>query len=400
MEDKRGFNSKAVHSGFHASSGPVNPPIEESSTCAFSDCDDGARRFASRDKKQIYARFGNSSTDALEKKLADLEKGYGAILTASGMAAVNAVYFYFLDSDSHVIATSSMYGPSRVLLENSQFYKKWGVQTTCIDTSNIEIVRASIRPSTKLIIIETPANPTLSITDIQKISQIAKEHNIPLVVDNTFCSPYLQNPLEFGADIVIHSLTKSIGGHADAVGGVIISKNEELYYGLRGLVTTTGPTMAPHTATLFFKGVKTLGIRMEKMQDNARKLVGYLQNHPKIDWVAYPGLPSHPQFQLVSEKIQMKGPGCMLNFGVKGGLENAKIVLNNLKLITLAVSLGGVESLIQHPASMTHAGISPEERIKAGITDELVRVSVGIEDFEDLRQDMENALSKINSLVY
>lgn len=394
-ELKRGFNSTAVHAGYHAEIGPVNPPIEESSTCAFSDCDDGARRFASQDKKQIYSRFGNSTTDALEIKLAALEKGYGAILTASGMAAVNAVYFHFLDKNSHVVATSSMYGPSRVILESPQFYKKWGVEVSCIDTSDLEKVRASIKENTKLIMVETPANPTLSITDIRKISQIAKEKNIPLVIDNTFCSPYLQNPLELGADIVIHSLTKSIGGHADAVGGVIITKTKELYYALRPIVTTTGPIMAPHTAAQFFKGVKTLGIRMEKMQDNAKKVVEYLQNHPKIDWVAYPGIPSHRQFQLVSEKIQMRGPGFMLNFGVKGGLENAKKVLNNLKLITLAVSLGGVESLIQHPASMTHAGISKEERVKAGITDELVRLSVGIEEFEDIKQDLAQALDKI-----
>jgi len=392
---KKGFNSNAVHAGFHSSVGPVNPPIEESSTSVFTDCDDGAKRFASRDKKQIYARFGNSSTDALEKKLATLEKGKGAILAASGMAAVNTIYFYFLDKDSHVISTSSMYGPSRVILESPQFYKKWGVQATCIDTSDITLVRAAIRPNTKLIMIETPANPTLSITDIKKIAQIGKENNIPVVVDNTFCSPYLQNPLELGADVVIHSLTKSIGGHADAVGGVIITNNEEMYYGLRGVVTSTGPILSPHSATLFFKGVKTLGLRMEKMQENAKKMVGYLQNHPKIEWVSYPGIPSHPQFNLVSERIQMKGPGSMLTFGVRGGLENAKKVLNSLKLIVLAVSLGGVESLIQHPASMTHAGIPRDERIKAGITDELVRLSMGIEDFEDLRQDLDQALEQI-----
>jgi len=395
VEEKRGFNSLAIHSGYHAQVGSVNPPIEESSTCAFVSCDDGAKRFASRDKKKIYSRFSNPTVEALEIKLADLEQGYKGIATASGMAAVNAIYFHFLDKNAHVIATSSMYGPSRVILESPKFYKKWGVQATFFDTSDIDSVKAAIRPNTKLIMVETPANPTLSITDIKKISNLAKEHNISLVVDNTFCSPYLQKPLLFGADVVIHSLTKSIGGHADSVGGIIIPKTEELYYSILPIVTSTGPTMAPHTAALFFKGVKTLGIRMEKMQENARKIVKFLQNQPKIDWVAYPGLSNHPQYSLVSERVQMKGPGYMLNFGVRGGLDNAKIVLDNLKLITLAVSLGGVESLIQHPASMTHAGIAPEERVKAGITDELVRLSVGIEDVEDLIYDLGQALEKI-----
>lgn len=395
MEGKKGFNSKAIHSGYHAKKGPVNPPIEESSTYVFESCEDGAKRFASKEKKEIYSRLDNNTVAALGKKIAELENGFNGIITSSGMASTNAIYFYFLNKNSHIIATDSIYGPCRTILESEKFYKKWGVQATFINTSNYEEVEKAIKENTKLIYIETPANPTLAITDISKISEIAKRHNLPLVVDNTFCSPYLQNPLSLGADVVVHSMTKSIGGHADAVGGVIIPKTEEDYYGIKQIVINLGSTLSPHDATLFNKGIKTLGIRMERMQENAIKIANYLKNHDKIEWVSYPGLSNHPQYELVKEGKQMKGPGCMMTFGVKGGLENAKKVLNNLKLITLAVSLGGVESLIQHPASMTHAGVPKEERQKAGISDELIRFSIGIEDFEDLKEDLEQALERI-----
>lgn len=396
MDNKnQGFNSKAVHAGYHSKKGPVNKPIEESSTYVFESCDDGATRFASKEKKGIYSRIDNSTVAALGKKIAALENGFDGIVVASGMAAVNAIYFHYLDKDSHIIATASMYGPSRTILENEKFYKKWGVQATLLDTSDAEQVESSIRPNTKLIFVETPANPTLAITDIKKISEIAKKHKIPFVVDNTFCSPYLQNPLDLGADVVLHSMTKAIGGHADAVGGVIIPKKEEDYYSIKGVVINTGGTLPPHDATLFSKGLKTLGIRMEKMQENAVKIAKYLKEHPKIEWVNYPGHDNHPQHKIVENAEQMRGPGCMMTFGVKGGLEKAKKLLDSFNLITLAVSLGGVESLVQHPASMTHAGVPRKEREKAGITDDLVRISIGIEDFEDLKADFDQAFEKI-----
>ncbi|RKX22650.1 MAG: methionine gamma-lyase [Candidatus Zixiibacteriota bacterium] len=389
------FNTNAVHAGYHAHSGPVNPPIEESSTYAFESCDDGAERFASKDKEGIYSRLSSPTVNALEKKIAKLENGYGGIATGSGIAAVSAIYFHFLDKDSHAIATASMYGPSRTILENSSFYKKWGAQSTLLDTSVVDDIKKAIRPNTKLIYIETPANPTLAITDISKVSAIAKEHKIPLVVDNTFCSPYLQNPLDWGADVVLHSMTKSIGGHATAVGGILIAKTEKDYYGLRSVVTNTGGILSPHDAILFFSGVKTLGIRMERMQESAIRMADYLRNHEKITWIFYPGYEDHPMYYLVGKDKQMRGPGALMSFGVKGGLKGAKTLLDNVKLNTLAVSLGGVESLIQSPALMTHAGVPKEEREKAGIKDELVRYSIGIEEFEDLRADMEQALAKI-----
>ncbi|MBU8933762.1 MAG: aminotransferase class I/II-fold pyridoxal phosphate-dependent enzyme [candidate division Zixibacteria bacterium] len=396
--DKRnqGFNSRTVHAGYHAQSGPVNPPIEECSTYAFETCDDGATRFASRDKKGIYSRLYNPTVSALEDKLADLEHGYGGIATASGMAATNAIYYHFLDKNSHAVTTASMYGPSRTILEEDFFYGKWGCRATFVDTSDLDLVKKAIRPETRLIYIETPANPTLSITNIKKVSEIAHGKNIPLVVDNTFCSPFLQNPLDLGADVVVHSMTKSIGGHADAVGGMIISKTEKDFYDLRNIVMNTGATLSPHSAALFFKGVKTLGLRMTVMQDNAIALADYLRNHPRIEWVVFPGFDDHPKYDLVKSGTQMKGPGSMICFGVKGGLNGARTFMNSVRLNTIAVSLGGVESLLESPALMTHAGIPKEKREEAGIKDELVRYSVGIEDVNDLKADLESALEKVS----
>ncbi|MBT6519580.1 aminotransferase class I/II-fold pyridoxal phosphate-dependent enzyme [Candidatus Woesearchaeota archaeon] len=397
----KGFNSNAIHAGYHAKKGPVNPPIENSSTYVFESCEDGANRFASKDKEGIYSRLSNNTTRALEKKIAKLENGYDAVATASGMAAVNAVYFLNLDKYSHVVATSSIYGPSRSILEKSEFYEKWGVLSSFVDTSHLSAVGTAICPDTKLVYIETPANPTLSITDIEGVSKIIREAEkefetkIKLVVDNTFCSPYLQTPLDFGADAVLHSMTKSIGGHADSVGGIIITKTQEDYYNYKNIIANTGGIISPLEAASFFKGVKTLGIRMDEMQKNAIIVADYLVNHPKVEWVSFPGLPNHPQYELVAKKTQMKGPGNIMCFGIKGGFCNAKKLLNNLDLITLAVSLGGVESLIQHPASMTHAGVSKEKREEAHITDDLVRFSVGIENIQDLIEDFENGFKKV-----
>ena len=395
-ERKLGFNSLAVHGGYHAKSGPVNPPVERSSTYVFKSCKDGAERFASAGKEGIYSRLFNPSVNALEEKIAALEGGYRGIATSSGMAAVETAYFSFLDSNSHAVATSALYGPCRSVLEKTEFYHKWGVRVSFLDTSDLEKVREAVQiPETKLIYVETPANPTLAITDIQKIAEIAHNAGIPLVVDNTFCSPYLQRPLDFGADVVLHSMTKSIGGHANAVGGILVTRTSKEYQLLRDSVVNRGAVLSPDNADFFNTGVKTLGLRMQKMQENAIALADYLKSHDKVAWVKYPGLEDHPQYDLVKRGKQMRGPGNMLTFGVKGGYQNATVLLDNLHLITLAVSLGGVESLIQHPASMTHAGVPEKERIEANITNDLVRLSAGIEEIEDLKEDFEQAFQKI-----
>jgi methionine-gamma-lyase len=323
--------------------------------------------------------------------MADLENGYGGIATSSGMAAVNTVYLTVLGKGDHMIGHSALYGPSRGIME--KVYPKFGIESDFINTTKLDEIKKHIKPNTKLLYLETPANPTMEISDIRAASKLAHEHGILVCVDNTFCSPYLQQPLELGADIVLHSMTKFINGHADIVGGVIVAKEKELYNELKMIMMNMGFNMDPHQSWLARRGLKTLSVRIDRAQENAIKVAAYLENHPKVEWVLYPGLKSHPQYEL--GKLQMNGPGSMISFGLKGGLDTGKVVMNNVQFALLAVSLGGVETLIQHPASMTHSKLSKEAREKAGITDGLVRLSVGIEDVDDIINDLEQAMDKI-----
>jgi len=284
-----------------------------------------------------------------------------------------------------------VYGPSRVVME--EHYSRFGIESTYVNTSNIQNIKNAIKPTTKVLYLETPANPTIEISDLKACVELAKSHNILVVVDNTFSSPYLQRPIEFGADVVLHSLTKFINGHADIVGGIIVAKDELLYKKLRSMMINLGCNMDPHQAYLVIRGLKTLGIRIDRAQENAIKIAEFLEKHPKVEWVKYPGLKSHPQHELA--KKQMDGFGSMISFGLKGGFEAGKKLMNNVQIAILAVSLGGVESLIEHPASMTHSKVSHEDKMKAGITDGLVRYSAGIENVEDLIRDLEQSLSKI-----
>ena len=370
--------------------GGVSVPIYQSSTFAFRSAEHGAALFAGEEKGFIYTRIGNPTTKALEDCVAALEGGCGAMGTASGMAAVTTIYTAFLENGAHVVSTASVYGPSRTVLEKE--YARFGVEADFVDTSDFEAVEKALRPSTKLLFVETPANPTMKLTDLRACAELAKAKGILLAVDNTFASPILQNPLALGADIVFHSLTKFLNGHSDVVGGIIVAREEIVLARLRKVLTLMGGTMDPHQAWLVLRGIKTLALRVDKAQDNAAKLALDLERHPKVAWVRYPGLASHPQHGL--SKSQMRGPGALISFGLKGGLEAGRRMINAVRLCALAVSLGGVESLIQHPASMTHAGVAPGERAKAGITDDLIRLSVGCEAYEDLRADLEQALEK------
>ncbi len=387
-----GFNSKLIHGGeFNDALGSATVPIYQTSTFKFDSAEHGAACFAGESNGYIYTRIGNPTIHALETLLAELENGFGGIATSSGMGAVNTVYGAMLAQGDHVVSSAAVYGPSRVVLET--YYKKFGIAASFVNTADIEEVRKAIRPETKLLYIETPSNPTIEITDIKACCALAKEHGIPVCVDNTFCSPYLQRPLEMGADIVLHSLTKFINGHADIVGGVVIAKDEVLYKKLRSVMVTLGFNMDPHQAYLVIRGVKTLSIRMDRAQESAMKIATYLENHPKVEWVRFPGLVSHPQHELA--KTQMDGYGSMISFELKGGIEAGRILMNKVEMAILAVSLGGVETLIQHPASMTHSKVSAEGKEKAGITDGLVRYSVGIEDVVDLIADLEQALAEV-----
>jgi methionine-gamma-lyase len=388
----KGFNSKLVHGGgFHDSLLSAVTPIYQTSTFKFRDAEDGARCFSGESEGFIYTRLGNPTIIDLEKTVAELENGFGGIATSSGMAAVNTVYLSLLEAGSHMVGHEALYGPSRAIMES--LYPKFKVESTFTDTTDIENVKRAIRPDTKLIFLETPANPTIGITDIRAVCKIAHENNILVCVDNTFCSPYLQNPLELGADIVLHSMTKFINGHADVVAGVIVTKTQEHYKLLRGVMMNLGCNMDPHQAFLTRRGLKTLAIRMDKAQENAIKIADFLEQHPKVEWVRFPGLKSHPQFELAQQ--QMRGPGAMISFGVKGGFTAGKTVMNQVELALLAVSLGGIETLIQHPASMTHSKLSKESREQAGISDGLIRLSVGIEEAEDIIKDLDQALQNV-----
>ncbi len=390
--DELGFNSMAVHAGgFEDPYGSAVTPIYQTSTFKFRDSDHGAACFSGAEKGYIYTRIGNPSIEELENAVAALEGGYGGIATGSGMAAVNTVYMAFLGAGKHLVAHNALYGPSRGIMES--LYPSFGVESSFVDATDPENVRKAIKPNTSLIYLETPANPTIGLTDIAAVCKIAHEHNIPVCVDNTFCSPYLQKPLDFGADIVLHSMTKFINGHADIVAGMLVAKNKELYDRMRYVMVNMGCNMDPHQAWLTRRGLKTLGIRIDRAQENAVKVAEFIEQHPKVEWVLYPGLKSHPQYDLA--KRQMKGPGAMISFELKGGFEAGKKMMDHVKLSLLAVSLGGIETLIQHPASMTHSKLSKENKMAAGITDGLVRLAVGIEDVEDIIADLKQALEYV-----
>ncbi len=387
---KSGFNSRLVHGmGPKDPLGSVITPIYQTSTFSFESAEDGAKCFAGESDGYIYTRIGNPTIADLEKSLADMENGFGGISTSSGMGAVNTVYMAYLAAGKHIVSHNAVYGPARGLIEGT--FSKFGVESTYIDTSDLDQVRQAIRSNTSLIYLETPANPTIGISDIPAIVEIANKHNIKVCVDNTFCSPYLQNPLDMGADIVLHSLTKFINGHADIVGGALVARTQEDYLKLRSMMVISGCNMDPHQAYLVRRGLKTMGIRIDRAQENAMKVAAFLEAHPKVAWVMYPGLKSHPQYEL--GKKLMRGPGAMISFGLSGGLDAGKKLMNNVNLCVLAVSLGGIETLIQHPASMTHSKLSKEAKKQGGITDDLVRLSVGIEEAEDILADLEQALA-------
>lgn len=390
--DNMGFDSQLIHAGeLHDTFGSAVTPIYQTSTFAFKNAQHGADLFAGREKGFIYSRIGNPTIEVLENKLSALENGFGGIACASGMGAVSTVYLALLKQGDHMISSSAVYGPSRVIMET--FFCNFGIESTFVDTSDISLVEQAIKPNTKVLYIETPANPTISITNLEEIVKLAKKHNIITVVDNTFCSPVLQKPLDFGIDIVLHSLTKYLNGHADIVGGAVIAKSKEHYQILRKVMVQFGFNMDPHQAYMVIRGVKTLSLRVMKAQENAMKVAEFLEAHPKITNLKYPGLKSHPQYELAQK--QMKGPGSMISFELTGGYEAGVKLMNNVKMIMLAVSLGGVESLIQHPASMTHAAVAAEAKKAAFITDGLVRCSVGIEDLDDIISDLKQALEQV-----
>ena len=392
----KSFDSKLVHAGIAKDAhGSVVPPIYQTSTFAFESAQQGAERFAGTREGYIYTRLGNPTIRALEDCIAELEQGAGAIATASGMGAVSTAYLALLEAGDHVVSTAAVYGPSRTLME--KHLSKFGLTSSFVDTSDLEAVRRALRPQTRMVYIETPSNPMMQITDIAAVAELAHRSGAKLVVDSTFASPYLQQPIRLGADVVLHSVTKFINGHADIVGGVLIGRDPETTARLRKMMTMLGCNMDPHQAFLVHRGLKTLALRMERAQASAAKIARWLESRREVAWVRYVGLPSHPQHALAMR--QMSGAGSMISFELSGGFEAGVRLMNHVRLACLAVSLGGVETLIEHPASMTHSGVPEAERAEAGISQGLVRYSVGIEDPDELIEDLRQAFEHDGKLA-
>jgi len=379
------FGTKVIHAGIEPdpSTGAIMTPIFQTSTYV--------QDAPGKHKGFEYARTHNPTRLALENNLAALENGKRAICFASGLAAMDAILKLFKPGDE-IISTNDLYGGSYRFM--TKVYQKFGIKSHFIGMDSTKDLEKAINENTKLIWIETPTNPMLNIVDIKKICKVAQEKGILTCVDNTFASPYLQTPLDLGADIVTHSATKYLGGHSDVIHGAVITNNEEIADQLKFIQNAAGGVPGPQDCFLILRGIKTLHLRVQRSCDNAKKIAKYLQSHPKVDKVYYPGIKSHPNHKVA--KKQMKDFGGMVSFDLIGGsLRDAKKVLSTTHLFSLAESLGGVESLIGHPASMTHASIPKKERLKVGLTDSLIRLSVGVEDVDDLIQDLEEALRNI-----
>ena len=395
METKKcGLGTTAIHAGTLKNLyGTLAMPIYQTSTFIFDSAEQGGRRFALEEDGYIYTRLGNPTTTVLENKIAALEEGEAAVATSSGMGAISSTLWTVLKAGDHIVTDKTLYGCTFALMNHG--LTKFGVEVTFVDTSNLDEVKKAMKKNTRVVYLETPANPNLKIVDLEALSKIAHTNpNTLVIVDNTFATPYMQKPLKLGADIVVHSVTKYINGHGDVIAGLVVT-NKELADQIRfvGLKDMTGAVLGPQDAYYIIRGMKTFEIRMERHCANAKKVVEFLNKHPKIEKVYYPGLETHPGYEIA--KKQMKDFGAMISFELKGGFEAGKTLLNNLKLCSLAVSLGDTETLIQHPASMTHSPYTKEEREAAGITDGLVRLSVGLENVEDIIADLEQGLEKI-----
>jgi cystathionine gamma-lyase len=377
------FATKAIHAGVEPdpATGAIMTPVYLTSTYAQS--------APGQHKGYEYSRSDHPTRAVLERNLASLEGVEYGLAFASGLAAENAV-LSLLQPGDHVVATRDLYGGTYRLFE--QVWAKYGIEFTYADGDDLDALRRAFRPNTKLLWVETPSNPMLTIVDLRAVCELAHAHGARVVVDNTFATPYLQQPFEFGADIVVHSTTKYLGGHSDVVGGALCLRDRALYEQLKFYQNAAGAVPGPLDCFLVLRGIKTLALRMEKHCENARRIAEYLARHPEVKQVRYPGLPTHPGHARARQ--QMRDFGGIVTMELHGGVERAMRFLSSTRLFTLAESLGGVESLMCHPATMTHASVPPEERARIGITDALIRLSVGVEDAEDLLEDLEQAIEK------
>ena len=390
MKREYHFETKVIHEGYTDQDwmGSLTPPL---STFSFASAEQGERRFAGEEEGYIYSRLKNPTVSIFEEKMAALENGERGLAFASGMAAVSAVLTSLTKAKDHILCSSGLYGCTFGLL--SMMREKYDISLDFSEMETEEEVRSRIQPNTALIYIETPINPTMKLIDLEMVSRVAKERGIPVVVDNTFSSPYLQRPLDLGCDVVIHSATKYIGGHGDVIAGAVVGKKDFLDQVAMTTQKDMGGVMSPFDAWLLIRGLKTMPVRLDRHCDNAEIITSLLKEHPKVERVYYPHDSSHPDYSI--GKKQMKRGGGVITFEVKGGKQEAQRLLNELSLIKIAVSLGDPETLIQHPQTMTHAVVPPENQGSMGITDSMLRLSVGLEAWEDIWRDLEQALDKI-----
>ncbi|WKA56125.1 methionine gamma-lyase [Planococcus shixiaomingii] len=380
----QGYDSKVHHDS-------LATPLYQTSTFSFSNAEEGENRFAGNSEGNIYSRLGNPTVRVLEERMKEIEFGEGALAFGSGMAAVSAILVYLTKAGDHVLCSRGIYGCTFGLLEIMQ--EKYGITHSLVSMTTEEEIEQAIQPETVCIFLETPINPTMELVNLEAVVAVASRRGIQVVVDNTFSSPYLQNPICMGADFVLHSATKYLNGHGDVVGGILVGKDKEEIAHLRKTVQKDmGGIMSPFDAWLLLRGLKTLHVRMDRHVANAKKILAFLQKEPSVKKIFYPFDPAHPQYDIAVK--QMREGGGLISFEVEGGKKEAQAFMNALSLIKIAVSLGDAETLIQHPASMTHAAVPKKERDKMGISDSLVRLSVGLEHTDDLISDLAQAFEK------
>lgn len=387
--DEFNFDTLAVRAGqVRTAESEQSEPIFPTSSYVFGSAAEAAARFSGEMPGNIYSRFTNPTVRTFEQRLAALEGGERCVATASGMSAILSTFMALLQSGDHIVSSRAIFGTTSVLLTN--YMAKFGVETTFVDLTDLDAWAKTIKANTKLLFLETPSNPLTEVADIQALADLAHQHGCLLVVDNCFCTPALQRPLELGADIVIHSATKYLDGQGRCVGGAVVGKEDTVGADVYGFLRTAGPTMSPFNAWVFLKGLETLRLRMEAHCRNAQLLAEWLDAHPKVKHVYYPGLESHPQHALAAK--QQKGFGGVLSFELEGGKEEAWKVIDATRMISITANLGDTKSTITHPATTTHGRLTPEQRANAGIRDSLIRIAVGLEDIEDLKQDIARGL--------
>jgi len=390
--NKLHIDSQCIHGPNKANDphGALTSPLYQTSTFHFTDAAQGAARFAGDEPGYIYTRLGNPTTTELEQKVAQLENCEAAAATATGMGAVSASVLSFLSQGDHLVASSALYGCTFAFF--AHMLPRWGIEVSFVDMTNEQALREAIKPNSKMIFAETPINPTMAVMDLNLISDVAKQHQLISVIDNTFLTPLLQKPTDYGIDLIVHSATKYLNGHGDVVAGLVCGSDEHINLIKMTVLKDIGATISPHDAWLINRGLKTLAIRMQRHCESAQTIAEFLEQHPHVNTVYYPGLKSHPGNKFIG--TQMKAAGGVIAFELKGSLKDGEQFINSTKLCTLAVSLGDAETLIQHPASMTHSPYTPEERAAAGISDGLIRLSVGLEDVNDIINDLNHAFSQ------